>query len=31
MMLAWFNSSEITTSSGVRIDETVPAFAVKPL
>ena len=31
MMLAWFSSSEMTTSSLVRIAETVPAFAVKPL
>ncbi len=31
MMLAWFNSSEMTTSSLVRIDDTVPALAVKPL
>ncbi len=31
MMLAWFSSSEMTTSSLVRIDETVPALAVKPL
>ena len=28
MMLAWFSSSEITTSSFVRIADTVPAFAV---
>ena len=31
MMLAWFSSSEMMTSSFVRIDETVPALAVKPL
>jgi hypothetical protein len=31
MMLAWFSSSEMTTSSFVRMAETVPAFAVKPL
>ena len=31
MMLAWFSSSETTTSSLVRIDDTVPAFAVNPL
>ena len=31
MMLAWFSSSEMTTSSLVRIAETVPAFAAKPL
>ena len=31
MMLAWFSSSETMTSSRPRIDETVPALAVKPL
>ena len=31
MMLAWFSSSETTTSSRVRIDDTVPALAVNPL
>ena len=31
MMLAWFSSSEMTTSSLVRMAETVPALAVKPL
>ena len=31
MMLAWFSSSEMMTSSFVRIAETVPALAVKPL
>ena len=31
MMLAWFSSSEMTTSSLVRIAETVPALAAKPL
>jgi hypothetical protein len=30
-MLAWFNSSEMIASSRPRIEETVPAFAVKPL
>ena len=31
MMLAWFSSSEMTTSSFVRMAETVPALAAKPL
>jgi hypothetical protein len=31
MMLAWFNSSEMTTSSFVSTAETVPALAAKPL
>ena len=31
MMLAWLSSSEMTTSSRVRIDDTVPALAVNPL
>ncbi len=31
MMLAWFSSSEMMTSSFVRMAETVPAFAAKPL
>ena len=31
MMLAWFSSSEMMASSRVRIDDTVPAFDVKPL
>ena len=31
MMLAWFNSSEMTTSSLLRTAETVPAFAANPL
>ena len=31
MMLAWFSASETTTSSFVRMAETVPALAVKPL
>ena len=30
MMLAWFSSSEMMWSSGVRIAETVPALAAKP-
>ena len=30
MMLAWFNSSEMMWSSGVRIAETVPALAANP-
>jgi hypothetical protein len=31
MMLAWFSSSDTTTSSLVSSAETVPAFAAKPL
>ncbi len=31
MMLAWFSSSDITTSSFVRTAATVPALAAKPL
>ena len=31
MMLAWFSSSEMTTSSLVRMAATVPALAAKPL
>ena len=31
MMLAWFNSSEMITSSFVSTAATVPAFAAKPL
>ncbi len=31
MMLAWFSSSDTTTSSRVSTDDTVPALAANPL